>query len=296
MEFITDAVATELGLTEAQINGIKPLYDNHVATIRQESDTTANTNAENIIAGAISSTQKKFNIDLPRNQSEKNADYLVRLNEKVVETQKSNIDALELEYKQKIKDFDGGSATKSELEKAKADLDAAQLKLADFDALKEKADKYEPLESEYNSLKEQVFFQNEKPNFPDTVNPYEAKAKWDDFVKDVKDKYTISIVDGVSVATSKENVHIKKNLSDLVKADANITALLQGRKQSGSGAQHQNNVSIEGIPFDIPVDATSSDISKAINGYLEKQGLSKTDKEWSKKFQEFHSKIKDSRK
>lgn len=293
MEFLDEAVITELGLTPQQVEGMKPKYESHLAGLKQGWDTKANTDAENIIAGAITSTAAKFKIDLPREAGEKNADYLARLNEKVVETQQANVTALENDYKQKLKDFDGGKGQKEELEKLKGDLDAAQLKLADYDDLKAKADKVETLETDYKSLKDKVFFQNEKPAFPDTANKFEVEARWGEFMKNFHEKWNIEFGDnGESIAVAKDNPHLKKKLSELVSADENLTALMEGRKQTGTGA-HGTSKKIDGLDFELelPENPTSEDISKAINGYLDKQNIPKTSKERTKKFMEINTKV-----
>lgn len=292
-DFITAEKATELGLNEEQLNGIKPLYEGHIAELKQSFSSEASTNAEKIISGAIESTQKKYGIDLPREQGEKNADYLARLNDKVVESNISKVNALETEYKQKLKDFNGGDATKAELEKAKSNLDSAQQRLAELDAYKEKADKYDLLESEYKSLKDREFFQNEKPVFSDTVNKYEAAAKWDAFTKAFDQKWEKTFDEnGVSIAVSKENPYLKKPLSELVAADQELSTLIAGRQQRGMGSQATSFAKVEGLDFELPENATSVEITKAVDEYLGKKGVSKTSDEYATQFKEMYAKAK----
>lgn len=292
MDFITEEVKTSLGLTDDQINGLKPVHETYIAEQKKGWDNKANTDAENIIAGAIKSTQTKYNVDLPRTEGEKNADYLARLNDKVVESQKSSIEALEAEWKQKIKEFEGGDATKKELQEAKDKLDAAQIKLAEYDDLKAKADKYDPLETEYKTLKEKVFFQNEKPNFPETVNKYEAEAKWNAFVSRFNEKWEKTFDDNnKSIAVSKENPHLKKPLSELIETDEELKGLLTGRQQPGPNAKVGHKVG--DLDISLPENPTSEDKSKAINEHLDKLGIKTTDRERPKKFAEILKKVEE---
>lgn len=289
MEFITTEVATELGLTPETIEKIKPLYDGHIATLKKDWDGVANTNAEKIIDGAISKISEVTKI--PRNQGEKGADYIVRAGNEHFSTLKTDLETAKTEYAQKLKDFKGDEATKAELEQSKQALDDAKKLLADYDSIKEKADKYEPLQSEYLNMKLSVAYANVKPNFPQEVNAYEAKAKWDEFVKSTNENWIIEIVENEPIAISKENEHKRMKLAELVSADKNITELLAGRQQNGTGANPKSKT-IEGVPFSIPENATSEEISKLINDYLASKGIGKVSKDFAKEFNKLHSAIK----
>lgn len=289
MEFITTEVATELGLTPETIEKIKPLYDGHIATLKKDWDGVANTNAEKIIDGAISKISEVTKI--PRNQGEKGADYIVRAGNEHLSTLKSDLENAKAEYAQKLKDFNGGDATKAELDKYKQELDDAKKILADYDSIKEKAEKFEPLQSEYLNMKLNVAYANVKPTFPQEVNAYEAKAKWDEFVKATNELWHIEIVDNEPIAISKENEHKRMKLSELVLADKNITELLAGRQQKGSGANPKDRT-IDGVPFSIPENATSEEISKLINEHLASKGIGKVSKDFAKEFNKLHTAIK----
>jgi len=293
LDFITDDVKTELGLTDEVITKLEPLYTNRIAELKNEYDGTANTNAENIILGAINATAAKYKVDLPRNAGEKNADYLARLNEKVVESQKSGVEQLKADYEQKLKDFKGGDALQSELNAAKAKLDEALQKYADYDTLKSTAEKYEPLAQENAAFKKQVAFGSVKPSFPDTVNEYEAKAKWNDFVKSVETTWSIEVVDGEAIAIDKENPHKQTKLSELVAADKNISELMQGRQQRGAGGNPVNLSKVEGLDFEVPVKADSATLTQAVDDYLVRKGVSKTSDDYGKQFGELYKKAKE---
>lgn len=289
MEFITEEVQKTLNLTPEQIEGLKPLVSNHIADLQKGWDGKANENAEKILTGAISKVIEVTKV--PRNEGEKVADYIERASNTHLVGLKTTLENAKSEYEQKLKDFKGDEATKAELQKAKEDLDNAKKQLADFDTYKAKAEKLEPLEKEYSSMKLQIAFNSVKPNFPETVNVYEAKAKWDEFVKSVQEKYTIELVDNEAVCKDKENEYKTAKLKDLVDADANLSALLQGRKQGGTGAKEKEMTKINGVPFDVPKDCTTEERSKLIKEYLTTQGLNVTSGEYAKKFAELNKAI-----
>lgn len=293
MDFLTEDLQKEHNFTPEQIAVLKPLYDNDIATKKKDWDGVANTNAEKIIDGVIVSTQKKFGIELTRNQGEKHADFLERLSTTALETQKSEVEKAKAEYAQKLKDFKGDDATKAELEKAKADLDEAKKTLANFDEIKGKADKYDEASESLKGLKLEVAFTNVKPNFPDTVNAYEAKAKWDEFKKAILEKHTIELVDGVAMAIDKENQYKTTKLSDLVAADKDLEALTKGRQQGGTGAKSTKDIKIEGLPFEVPESAKTDtkERQKAIIAQLTTEGITNTHNDYAKKFAEYNSKI-----
>jgi hypothetical protein len=289
MEFITAEIATELGLTEAQVTSIKEKGSNYIADLQKGWDNKANENAEGILNGAISKIVETTKV--PRNQGEKVADYIERASNSHLSTLKTDLETAKLDYAQKLKDFKGDDATKLELENAKLELDKAKQTLANFDEIKAKADKYEPLETEYKNMKLQIAFQSVKPNFPETVNSYEAKAKWEEFISGVQNKYTIELVDGVAVCKDKDNEYKTVKLSELVTKDEELSKLSQGRVQQGVGAKQVDKVKIDGVPFEVAKDATSEERSKAIQEHLLKEGIAKTSPEYAKKFKEFHDLI-----
>jgi hypothetical protein len=289
MEFITAEIATELGLTTETIEKIKPLYDGHIATLKKDWDGVANTNAEKIIDGAVTKIAEVTKVT--RNQGEKSADYIVRAGNQYYADLKSTLEAAKLEYDNKVKEFQGDAATKAELEKARQDLDDAKKLLADYDVLKDKAEKYEPLQNEYLSMKLNVAYSNVKPSFPQEVNPYEAKAKWDEFVRTTNEKWNVELVDGEAIAIDKDNEHKRVKLSELVAADKTIAELVAGRQQKGSGAKPKDKT-IDGVPFAVPEEATSEEISKLIHEHLASKGIDKLSKAFSSEFAKLHAAIK----
>lgn len=295
MEFTEDFIK-EQGLSEDQVKGITAITDEQFADKQKEWEGKANENAEKIIDGAIKFTQKQTGFELSREQGEKAGDYFNRFSEKFLESSKGKVETLKLDYEQKIKDFKGGDALQSELTKAKDTLDKALEKYADYDSLKEKADKAETYGKELSGLKLEVAFGGAKPTFPDTVNKYEAKAIWREFKANVLLKNTIEIVDGIPMAIDKENHYKSTKLEELVSKDENIQKLLEGRKQEGTGAKETEFKEIEGVPFKVPEDANALVRSKLIKEQLAKEGIDSMHKSYSIKFAELNKKILEGKK
>lgn len=294
MDFITTEEATALGLTTEQVTALTPKYNDHVAGLKKEWDGVANTNAENILSGAAKYAQTKLGVTDERQAGEKWGDYMNRIADKSIESKAGEVERLKTEYAQKLKDFKGDDATKSELDDAKAKLDEANKILATYDEIKGKADKYDEASESLKGLKLEVAFTNVKPNFPDTVNAYEAKAKWDEFKKAILEKHTIELVDGVAMAIDKENQYKTTKLSDLVAADKDLEALAKGRQQAGTGAHSTGkDVKIDGLPFDVPENAKTDtkERQKAIVTQLAKEGITNTHDDYAKKFAEYNKKI-----
>lgn len=289
MEFITEEVRTSLGLTDDHIAGLTPLFNNHIAEVKKGYDQTAHQNAEGILNGAAQKIAEVTKV--ARNQGEKVADYILRANGEYNSSLKSDLEKAKSDYEQKLKDFKGDDATKAELDKAKADLDEAKKKLADFDVLKDKADKYEEATQILSKLKLDVAFQKVKPSFPETANPFEVKARWEDFEKNVLDKYIIELVEGEPIAIDKENEHKRSSLKELVEKDEEITKLTQGRAQGGTGAKPGEKLKIEGVPFEVPKNATTEERSKLIQEYLATKGINKVSPNYATEFSKYNNLI-----
>lgn len=290
MEFSKEFIE-ENKLSEEQVKAVSEFGKAHIAELQKNWDGKANENAQGILDGAIQSIHQKTGFKLERNQGEKVADYLSRYTESFLDKKNGEIDGLKAEYEQKLKEFKGGDALKSELDKAKADLDEALKKYADYDELKEKAVKAEEYGQQLSGLKLEVAFDGAKPNFPDTVNPYEAKAKWEDFKSTILNEYNIEIVDGEAVAVSKENQYKQSKLADLVAKDETIQALLEGRKQGGTGAKPAEGQVIDGVPFKVPKDADAKTRAKLIRDYLAENGIGISHAKYSEQFAELNNKI-----
>ena len=138
-----------------------------------------------------------------------------------------------------------------------------------------------------------VAFSNVKPSFPDTVNQYEAKAKWDEFQRNITTTYNIKLnEDGEAIAVDKTNEYKIVKLAELVKTDKTISELAKGRAATGLGSGQKQNTKVEGVPFEVPENATSEERTKSIKEYLTGTlNLAITSQEYAKKFAEYNAKL-----
>ncbi|MDV4026229.1 hypothetical protein CMT52_18005 [Elizabethkingia anophelis] len=290
MDFITEDLAKEANLTPEQVAALNPKFSNYISDQKKEWDGKANENAESILSGAAKYLMEKAGVNEERLQGEKFGDYFNRLSEKALTSKKSEVDKLKSDYEEKLKNFKGDETTKQELQAAKTKLDDALKKYADYDQLKEKADKYEDASKNLSSLKIEVAFSNVKPNFPDSVNSYEAKAKWSEFQKGILEKYNLELVEDEVLAIDKENQYKQLKLSELVAKDTVISALLEN-KPAGTGAK--SSLDIKDLPFKVSEEAlkNTSERAKAIKEQLAKEGISETSSEYAARFAEYNKKI-----
>ena len=292
MEFKEEFI-TENKLTEEQVTALTSATNDNEATLKKEWDGMANTNAEKILGGAASKIAEKTNV--ARNEGEKIGDYIARAQITSFSTRSTEIDTLKAEYEEKIKNAGSDEAVKAELVEFKNKFSELQKKEASFDELIGSGiqDKYETQTKDYNRLNLEVSFNSVKPNFPDTVNTYEANAKWDDFKSEILSKYDIVLVEGEAIAIDKENDHKRPTLKELVGKNTEIATLLEGRQQKGPNGKPTEMGKIEGIPFDVPTTAKTDTKARAqaIRDYLSKENISNTDSEYSTKFKEYNDKI-----
>lgn len=290
---LTEDFIKDNGLSVEQVKAVtthaNKWHDDKVIDLKGEYDGKANTDAQGILDGAMGLIATKTSVK--RNDGEKAGEYIPRAWAEFSKTSQSELDTAKSEYEQKVKDFKGDEATRAELDKAKEDLDTAQKKYADYDTHKDNSDKYSPLLDEFNTMKLRVAYSGVKPSFPDTVNSFEADAKWKEFIAKVETEYTIEFDGDNAVAVSKENKHKVIQLKDLVSKDETLIELMKGRQQKGSGSTQVDMQTIDGVPFDVPKDATVADKSKLTRDYLLKEGIKTTNPEYSKKFGEIIGKI-----
>ena len=138
----------------------------------------------------------------------------------------------------------------------------------------------------------QVSFSTIKTSFPKEVDEYRAKAKWDEFQSSVLKDWDIELVDGEATAINKDNPHKTEKLKDLLSNNESITKLLEGRQQQGTGGREAKLRTVEGVPFEVPVDADNKTISKVINDHLDKQNISPADTKRAVMFRELYDKTK----
>lgn len=294
MEFLTEDVTKELGLTPEQVTGITTKGTEYISDQKKEWDKKANENAEAILTGAANYLQEKTGVKEDRQQGEKFGEYFSRLSNKALEAKTGEIETLKTEYNQKLKDFKGDEATKKELESAKAKLDDAQKLLADYDVLKDKAGKYDDTTKELSEFKVKAAFGNVKPSFSKDANAFEVKAKWEDFQKRTQEKYNIELVDGEYLAVEKDNQYKTIKLSELAEKDEDLKPLTNERVVPGIGSKVDKS-KIDGIEEEIPKTAKtdSKERTKIIKDQLAKEGIATTDVNYSTKFSELNKKILD---
>lgn len=286
----TEEEIEQLALSDEQKTKILDKVTGYEADLKKTYDGKAHENAQGILDGAASKITEVTGIE--REQGEKIADFIQRANTAHSKQLREDLEKAKNDYLEKSKNVKGSEGLSEELAALKAKYDDAQQKLANFDDLNDKASKYEELQTKYTNMTEQVAFTNVKPAFPDTVNKYEAQAKWEAFIKGVKEKYNVKLVDGQGLAIDKENEYKQKSIEDLLKEDAEIQSLLGGRQQGGTGAKAVDLTKIEGVPFEVPKEASKADVQKLIQEHLEKEGVNKTSADYSQKFSELYKKIK----
>ena len=298
MEFKEEFIK-ENELTEDQIKAINPIIDDYIAEEKKAWDGKANKDAEAIIQGAVNSTKTKFGLsgeEFERKEGEKLADHLSRITPLVIDTalvkEKSELQRKEAELTEKIKNGEGSQAIKDELERTKNDLDKFKQEAAQFTEWKE-ADykgKYETASEELSGLKLSVAYQGVKPAFPDTVNKYEANAKWNDFIKETNGKFNIELdKDNIAYAVDKENEHKRVKLESLVEKDKTISELKKGREIKGLNGKPGTEVTIEGVPFKVKENATATERQKLITDYLiNDEKLDKLSTKFSDRYKELN--------
>lgn len=292
MDFLTEDAIKELGLTPEQVTAITTKGADYLSEQKKAWDGKANTDAEAILSGAAKYFQDKTGVTEERQQGEKFGDYFARVSDKAFEGKKTELETAKAEYTQKLKDFKGDEATKAELETAKQKLDDAQKKYADYDTLKEKADKYDVTSKELSDYKLKNAYNSVKPVFSKEANEYEVKAKWKAFQDATEAKYTIEQDGDDYVAVDKENVHRKIKLSELVEKDENLKSLITGRTVPGTGAKGKT-LKAEGIDADITEETKkdSAERTKIVREQLAKDGITPTSPSYSEKFAELNKKI-----
>jgi len=295
MEFeIKEEFIKEHGLNEAQVAALRTFGSDYIAEQKKSWDDKVkeegNIYANGILDGAAKALEETTKIT--RNKGEKIADYTTRATTTYLSTKTSELETLKAEYAEKIKNGGSDEAMKAELTTLKAEVDRLKKVEADFEPLKGVKEQYDEMEKKYGSLKLETAFTSARPSFPDTVNVYEADAKWNAFKNSVLEKYNIEIVDGVAMAIDKENAHKQSKLSDLAAKDKELSELTKGREQPGSGAKPAGTETVEGVPFKVDFSASSTDRAAAIREYLTKEKkLSVVSDEYAKLFSEYNKKI-----
>lgn len=291
---ITEEFATQHQLSPEQIAAVKTFGADYIANEKKSWDdklkADGNEFANGIIEGVVAPIEKETGVK--RDKGEKAADFLKRAAGGHLAAKLAEVEALKVEYQEKIKNGGTDEALKGELAKAKEEIDRLKKVEAEYEPIKGVAAQYKELEDKYGSLKLETAFTKVRPAFPDTVNPYEADAKWNKFKDEVLTKHDIEIVDGEPIAIDKENNHKRYKLAELAAANKDLSALSAGRQQGGSGTNPKEMTAIEGVPFKLPADASSEERNKAIRDYLTvEKKMSITDSEYATEYSKINTKI-----
>jgi hypothetical protein len=294
---ITEGQVTELNtfisetkMTPEHESALQAHIINMAADIRNNG---ANDHAEGILSGAAKRVEELTGIK--RDKGQKLADYFVLAGTKHVSDRELKLKEKEAALEEKIKNGNTDETVKKELAETKAKLDALLQKEASIDELI-KGDyktKYEKAQGDIISFKEKTAFAMAKPSFAKEVNVYEAAAVWKDVTDEIRKAYDIEFDENDNaIAVDKTNKFKTAKLTDLIQKNDKIIALVKGRQQNGTGHK-KADVTLEGIPFSLPENATSQDVQKAIKEYLlNEKKLSFTSAEYATAFGELNIKIK----
>jgi hypothetical protein len=291
MEF-EEKFIEENQLTKEQIDAVSSVVDTHVADLQKTWDGKANENAEAIIGGAGKKVIELTGIQ--REQGEKWADYLERSNGLYFEGTKNALKTKEEELEKKLKGSGGDELIKKELEDTKELLKGLKQKEAEYDELVkgEYKDKYEGSLTKLTAMERKVAFRDNLPPMPETINKYEWNAKIKEFQSAILEKNNLVFDENdTAYLVDKENEFKKVKLEDAIKQDQTIQDLIKGRDNKGMGSKPKN-IQIDGVPFDLPENATPQDRTKAIREYLlNTEKISQTDSKYSARFAELNRKI-----
>ena len=292
MEF-TQEFITENGLTAEQVTAVTgELTKEFIPNLKKTYDGVANKNAEGILTGASDYAKEKLGIEFDREQGEKYGDFLKRALDSKFSSTQSALDLKQTEIDEKLANFKGGDEYKLQLEGMKGSNDLLLQRIAKLEPLEGLDEKYQGATTELSKLKREVGYNSVKPNFPKEVNTFEADSKWNSFISNIEKNYNIELVDGKPIAIDKENIHKTVDLQELVNQDKNISELLKGRQQGGTGAKQVSFKELDGIPFSIPENATGEQLSLIVREHVLKEVSDITSKEFSVKFGELYQKVK----
>jgi hypothetical protein len=223
---------------------------------------------------------------------QKIADYIVFAGNKYLSDRINKLEEKETQLNEKLKTAGHSETLVKELETTKEQLDKLKAKEAVF-AEWEQNDykgKYQTISSEYENMKVELAFNKVKPVFPENVNKYEADYKWQQFKSEVLSKNNVKMVDGEPILIDKENEYKTSKLSELIAKNEGLASLLKGQN-NGFGSKPAKSVKIEGVPFEVPAEATPQQRQQLIKEYLAGKGIAITDKAYAKEYAELNQKI-----
>lgn len=296
MEFTPEFV-TEQKLSEDQMTAINGVIGeaqdaSGIAELKKGWDDKANKDAQGILDGATNKIVELTSVT--RNEKEKAADYISRAYGVYSKESQEKLDKATKEYEDKVTNFEGDSNLKAEIITMKEKLDPLQKKEADYDKLLTSGivDKYAKLEVEHKDNLRAVAFGSIKPSFHKDANEFEVSARWNEFIKEIEDKYNVVLVDGEAIGIDKDNEHKRVPLKDLIKGNETLTKLVDGRQQDPLKPDQVDLREVKDVPFLVPKDADNATITKLIQEHLLKDGVDRMSPGYSDKFSDLNKKVR----
>jgi hypothetical protein len=275
-------------LTPEQVTAISGEVKTYVNT---ELGTKVHEHAENTLSKVWESVNKVTGIE--RDKGEKYADALQRASGLYFEGKTSELDRKIQDYDEKIKNTKGDETLKGELQKAKEDLEKLKGIATEHEEWK-KSDyksKYEETLGKLTKTEQRNAFAKVVPGRPESVNKFEWDARIKEWQTKVLEDHDIKFDEtDTAWAVDKKDDWKKTKLEELYKENTELQELAKGRDQKGLGSKDKK-ITIEGVPFEVPENATPQERQKAIKEYLASQNISITSNEYSKKFTELNAKI-----
>lgn len=288
MEFTQEFIEKNQ-LTEEQVTAISESVKTYVNT---ELGTQVHEHTENTLSNVWNSVKEVTGIE--REKGEKYAEAIKRASLLHFEGTKNDLQRQKTELEEKLKNAKGDEVLKQELAETKQKITDLQQKEAEYDewVKNDYKGKYESTSQQLTKIQQRVAFKDNLPNRPENVNKYEWDAKIREFQTQLLEKNNLVFDENETAwLVDKENEFKKTKVEDAVKQNEDIQELIKGRQISGLGAKPKN-VKIEGVPFDVPENATATDRNKAIKEYLlNTEKLNITDRKYSDRFSELNKKI-----
>jgi len=240
----------KVGLTPEQIQAIENVYSEK----ETEFNALANKNADGIFNGAAMKLTELTGVH--KLDNEKYSTYFERLasewlptkaEQRVLNAEKKAEEKVR-ELEEKIRTHKGDETLKTELQKAREELN----KIPDLLAAKENEwkTKYEDEVRLNTEFKVNTSINNSLPKFDDTINKFELEAKKKAAIDRIKSEYELSFDDKNNLIGTKD--YQKFLVADLLKNDAELKDLVMiEHGQGGGGAGDRRSTKALNIPKEI---------------------------------------------
>ncbi len=268
---LTADIANELELKEESVKKINTFFSDifkeKIQEETKEVKASASKNAEKIIDDIVSSTEQK--IGVKKNDGEKHADYLKRVNLEVADNlskQRKEVDDQKKDLEKKIKEGAGNDTFVKEFDELKGKYSTLQAKEADFDKLIGSGivDEHKELVTNHTLLKSKVAFQSGVPGDLPKINEFERLERFRRAEQDINTRFNIEEKDGKLIYSDKLNEYKKHEPIDLIKNHEEIKAIYkqESNKTNGVSTTGQPTVAITGLSEPVPLKATNEIISE----------------------------------